>query len=740
MKEKHSFTQARYWVDEAPLNCLEAEPYWKIIQAAVNRLVGMGDEFSLQEWTLHERVFALTGLLLLSPLGGCCWPRAERDVCDLKLAQLAHMFEPPDAENRNDWLLVNRFGIGYPIFVSRIVQFGLLLLVVQRMSLHPTRNNGLAPLNRDAVLGPSPRKSIPKNNAYSIVYRKKLLQKALQELAVQIGWQAQIDLCDFVAVGRYLMLDLYELDVLYATLGSLKTTAPPREQLCRQSFHRAIFDTDAASERLERVCAESPAANEKALDVPTPNLAEKNTSKKNALGRKRSGKPNSKALALVFALRSHSGQVLYAPRQPKHTLAEHKNISRAKMIQQISNAQFQLGKLPDDEHQESAALVLGWLREYSSSAAPRSIHLVLDDMCMMLAEIKDTPIERYLEAISAGQTDGTGLRQTELSHPARYFSTLRSFYRYAVKHKKIRLGIEIPRAKQKPLRMRRMLTLDDICNAAVNGIAETSRMRQSTATSVTVSENFKALLLVSLITGFRINDCLALQLGDVNPTSGLEIIAGMPKNHRPLVARPTELLGEKISWAVEFIRRVWTKRLQETGMDLHARFFVGALFDPFAMQATERQNDSYQNIYRFSRRIGLEDGAHSLRRFLANDLRAHESSLLDVVNALGHSTIGTAPANYLQVYPLLQSEQLTAWLEQQCCLSAPADMPMKSFAQLLGISREGAFRLLQRWERARGREKVVQRRNLDVALDLLIESLCFRVRQTQIPVQVSEYL
>ena len=49
---------------------------------------------------------------------------------------------------------------------------------------------------------------------------------------------------------------------------------------------------------------------------------------------------------------------------------------------------------------------------------------------------------------------------------------------------------------------------------------------------------------------------------------------------------------------------------------------------------------------------------HSLRRLKTNHLRARGIQLLDVVNILGQATLGTAPANYLQLYPVLQEQHL----------------------------------------------------------------------------------
>ena len=223
-------------IDEAPLHRLGMEPYWALIQVVCNEVMQLTPSVSPDDWSLHEKTFARYALLITSPLGGFCWPGADKSVCNQTFGHVAHMLEDDEKNFVTDFVIECRKGLDYPIFVAPIVQYALLLLVVQRMRVCSVRNNALSPLAPGDYLAPVSRRSRVDRPDIQLKYRLGLITRYLQLVAAKVELSSLPTLEDFLAVGRFLLIYQYDVDVTYATLGALATRPPDRPALSDPMF------------------------------------------------------------------------------------------------------------------------------------------------------------------------------------------------------------------------------------------------------------------------------------------------------------------------------------------------------------------------------------------------------------------------------------------------------------------------------------------------------------------------
>jgi hypothetical protein len=188
---------------------------------------------------LHELAFARFVLLAASPLGGVCWPGAERQLCGLTFGQVRPLAEPAQPDRYSDYLRVERGGIAYPVFVAPVVQYAALLLVIQRMAVKPTRNRGLSSLVESDLLSPSSPHSTPGSPAQDR-YRLRLVARYLRHLTERLDIPGPLTLKSYLNMGRALLAELYDLDVLYALLGGFESMIPEPDQYTSPEFWQAI--------------------------------------------------------------------------------------------------------------------------------------------------------------------------------------------------------------------------------------------------------------------------------------------------------------------------------------------------------------------------------------------------------------------------------------------------------------------------------------------------------------------
>lgn len=219
-------------IHEQPLLALDEVGYFAIIRTILAELSGETTTQFYKDHTHHEWLFAVFGLLGTSVLGGMCWPSAFSWVVDLSFSDVSTLF----GENTDVCgpILMHRNGQPYPIFWHPIVTFVLMLLVTARMRRHPSRTARLFPIPTGAALGPMKPGTRVEFSVVQTRYRLKLLQAYLTSLCVQVGLKTNASLDDFLGTGRFLLVFVYDMDVLYATLGDLTAGAPPFDQLSKR--------------------------------------------------------------------------------------------------------------------------------------------------------------------------------------------------------------------------------------------------------------------------------------------------------------------------------------------------------------------------------------------------------------------------------------------------------------------------------------------------------------------------
>ena len=226
--------------DEAYLHALPVEMYWKMVHGAVDE-VERGAP-TPDGWTLHEAAFARAALLLMSPLGGWCWPKAGRDVCALTMAQLAPLIDGTAAMGVAQSVLHPRSGLDYPVFQAPIVTYALLALVALRMGATSIRNNALATLPPAAYLAPVKAGSKVDRPDVQIAHRLGLLKEYLCRRAQQAGCLPEPTLKTYLGVGRLLLSRQYSMEVASALLGVVETSPPESGQMREPEFLRNVVN------------------------------------------------------------------------------------------------------------------------------------------------------------------------------------------------------------------------------------------------------------------------------------------------------------------------------------------------------------------------------------------------------------------------------------------------------------------------------------------------------------------
>ena len=226
--------------DEAYLHALPAELYWKMLQGTVDEVERSAP--APDGWTLHEAAFARAALLLMSPLGSWCWPRAEREVCALTPAQLAPLFDDTAAAGALQCVLHRRSGVDYPVYQASIVSYALLALVTQRMGVTSVRNHALTPLQSDAYLAPVKAGSRVDRPDVQVAYRLGLLKHELRCRAQQAGCLPEPTIKTYLGVGRFLLSRMYTVEAASAVVGAVETSPPDLAQLSEPEFWPSVVN------------------------------------------------------------------------------------------------------------------------------------------------------------------------------------------------------------------------------------------------------------------------------------------------------------------------------------------------------------------------------------------------------------------------------------------------------------------------------------------------------------------
>ncbi len=200
-------------VDDHALIKISEAQFWNVIQYVVHEM------FNAQNNLDHQRSFQIFAVLVMSPFGGFSWTGAETELANLTYGNVEHIVN----RDGDTCLYTHRFGVPYPITVHPIVIFALVRLIYQRMRVLPCRNNAPRKLLSSDYLAPNSPQCQSSASPIQRRFRIGLIEDYLSSLSARFSPLAPITIEDFCAASRRLMVDQYDLDVLYAMLGKIQT-------------------------------------------------------------------------------------------------------------------------------------------------------------------------------------------------------------------------------------------------------------------------------------------------------------------------------------------------------------------------------------------------------------------------------------------------------------------------------------------------------------------------------------
>lgn len=203
------------------LNILPEIPYWQLVQLCLDDMV---TPTVPGRFTDHEQAFGRFAMLAMSPLGNCCWPKADLWLSRMTVGDIEHILHIKNGHS--PFLIEIRQTMPYPIFISEDVELALLLNITACM--RNDKNKALRSIHPEFPLAPNPNAA------------RELIEKYFIAATNAVGLSTEVTLPDYLATGRWLMTRLYQLDVIYATLGAIDATAPPINQLLRHGANNLM--------------------------------------------------------------------------------------------------------------------------------------------------------------------------------------------------------------------------------------------------------------------------------------------------------------------------------------------------------------------------------------------------------------------------------------------------------------------------------------------------------------------
>jgi integrase len=278
------------------------------------------------------------------------------------------------------------------------------------------------------------------------------------------------------------------------------------------------------------------------------------------------------------------------------------------------------------------------------------------------------------------------------SKQGKYFSILRSFYRYNSNEK---LPVTLNYKQKKELLQRHLLMPKDIEEIINFVIDKTRETIQDPETKISVTDYLIVFFLICIFTGLRRKEILQLKLCDIDITDRItvSVIGKMDKRRSTEINRDLVNIPEFI---IKYLRFFYLQRKNETNGDFSSPVFIGKIFTDTSNLNLVSLDTTAQKIHRLIEDDNHYNGLHGLRRYFANQLRAQKVSLLNIILSLGQSTTSTAPENYLQIFPILQREQFYDWTEKQNYLTFPNEIAIFNFSRNQNTSVEGIYKILNK--------------------------------------------
>ncbi|RME57241.1 site-specific integrase [Candidatus Parcubacteria bacterium] len=391
------------------------------------------------------------------------------------------------------------------------------------------------------------------------------------------------------------------------------------------------------------------------------------------------------AYQIIYHLRTYTDRV-----RCRRDTSSSRREQVEKIQMELQEAHENLSTL-DTPGSANALLIVAWLQDCCRKNSINTLHNKFDDVIAFLKLIGHRPIE---DALRETRRDALYPPQRDPAKLGRYFSTLRSLYQFVSRTQRwqdLPDGLKYRTSQQ--LTEERVLTLRTLVNLMRKIRQATISIPQHPYTEIPVADYLVAMVLICSFSALRISEVLRLSLGDIWVTDRLTVTVLRKRGKQITTEIPRDLTPV---WVLNFLREFWDWRYRELDGNLGGRLLVGALFSSEKNPGGADDGRAYYRLKAFFERIDFADGFHIMRRYFANQARLRGVPLLQIINILGHSTTTTAPRSYIQVFPILQYMQLRSWVEGQARLIFPDVLEIRNLARVLGISREGAFRMIQR--------------------------------------------
>lgn len=169
------------------------------------------------------------------------------------------------------------------------------------------------------------------------------------------------------------------------------------------------------------------------------------------------------------------------------------------------------------------------------------------------------------------------------------------------------------------------------------------------------------ILNFGVVTGLRIRELIPLRVKDVKITDCLFIFIIDGKG------------GKDRTIQSEILPLDTIKKLKEYVADKAKSGESTYLFS----LATKKSSTAYENFRNWLATKGIWEEPHSMRRYFANRMRVLGYSIVEIANALGHSSILTTLENYLTIFPAFQRLQLIDWNNSQDFVNVPQTLSRK---------------------------------------------------------------
>jgi integrase len=354
-------------------------------------------------------------------------------------------------------------------------------------------------------------------------------------------------------------------------------------------------------------------------------------------------------IEFLFALRSRTGNLDLKSEYGQSFKANAKEKLKKDLDEYI------LCPRPDSIEENNVLLIIGWLIELTAKQSIFTIHSALDIICRLAEPLHQIPINKILEKIS--EYLDLSNYQTNTQRKNRSFIYSLANYLTSTTGTKLQINLRVKK-------IQRDRTVRLIPGFSINEMPSKNE------------KEYWIIVIICALTGLRIAEILSLTPYNIIVTDQIYIFVYRGKGDKDRVAQSGKLPFKLKTILVDFINE--KKRQKATYL--------------FSISETG-YTAAYQKVLYWLNTNEACDNTHAMRRLLANSLRAQNASLLEVANALGHSSVKTTAENYILIYPALQRKQQIEWFINRTNVYIPLKISIQANMKIQQVTREGFIKI-----------------------------------------------